>query len=223
MEKKAVFCIIGKSGVGKTTYFDNLMRHIKEDSELDDWNIGPLVYHTTRSIRENEDPNAYVFDSYIDYERYKAEGKVLEARGYQKYDSYVVYYTLYDDFNSDYDAYICTASVDQLFSYINNDKLEVYIINIEVPTKPRLTRLLKRCNTDDECYEVCRRALEEDNEYSRLKYLPKDKYGDTYKSNKLDILNYREDEALNTRYILDNDKMIIDFIDKKIRNMYNCL
>jgi ABC-type glutathione transport system ATPase component len=33
MEKKAVFCIIGKSGVGKTTYFDNLMRHIKEDAE----------------------------------------------------------------------------------------------------------------------------------------------------------------------------------------------
>ena len=35
-------------------------------------------------------------------------------------------------------------------------------------TKERLLRLINRCNTENECYEVCRRTIEEDEEINRF-------------------------------------------------------
>ena len=158
---KPIFCIIGRSGSGKSTYLDALMNTcFVKDNEIIE-----LKYHTTRSKRSPEEDSYYI----TTYEEYKNTNQedIIESREYQKYDEKVVYYTTKDDVNKDCKAFICAASVDQAISYYN--KLgDVYFISIYMDTKERLLRLINRCNTENECYEVCRRTIEEDEEINRF-------------------------------------------------------
>ena len=158
---KSIFCIKGRSGSGKSTYLDALMN----TSFVKDNEIIELKYHTTRSKRSPEE-DSYYFTTYEEYENTNKED-IIESREYQKYDEKVVYYTTKDDVDKDCKAFICAASVDQAISYYN--KLgDVYFISIYMDTKERLLRLINRCNTENECYEVCRRTLEEDEEVNRF-------------------------------------------------------
>ena len=158
---KPIFCIIGRSGSGKSTYLDALMN----TSFVKDNEIIELKYHTTRSKRTPEE-DSYYFTTYEEYKNTNKED-IIESREYQKYDEKVVYYTTKDDVDKDCKAFICAASVDQAISYYN--KLgDVYFISIYVDTKKRLLRLINRCNTTNECYEVCRRTIEEDEEINRF-------------------------------------------------------
>lgn len=160
--RNPIFCIIGKSGSGKSTYLDALMK----DNFTKDNEIIELKYHTTRSKR-TPDENSYYFTTAEEYNNTNKED-IIETRVYQKYDEKVLYYTTKDDINKDCKAFICAASVDQAISYYN--KLgNVYFISIYMDTtKERLLRLINRCNTTDECYEVCRRTIEEDEEINRF-------------------------------------------------------
>ncbi len=160
---KPIFCIVGKSGVGKSTYLDALVN----DNRMNILGIRELKYHTTRKKRyESED--SYHFVSFDEYLEDHNSRNIIERRSYHKFDEDVIYYTTKSDIeDSSSCALFCAASVDQAISYY--DKLDnVYIINIEVDTKQRLQRLINRCNTEDECYEVCRRTLEENKEYNKL-------------------------------------------------------
>ena len=158
---KPIFCIIGRSGSGKSTYLDALMN----TSFVKDNEIIELKYHTTRSKRTPEE-DSYYFTTYEEYKNTNKED-IIESREYQKYDEKVVYYTTKDDVDKDCRAFICAASVDQAISYYN--KLgDVYFISIYMDTKERLLRLINRCNTENECYEVCRRTIEEDEEINRF-------------------------------------------------------
>lgn len=208
--KQSIFCIIGETGVGKSTYFGQLM--IIKDILLPNYNIKPLIYHTTRAPRKFETANDYIFDTNERYQNYKKEDKILELREYSKYDCDVAYYTLYDDIKEDCDAYICTASVDQVLSYINSDKYNVYIISITMPLKNRMERSINRCNSNTEIYELCRRVLEEENEYNKINTLPKEFLA----SNKLDIWNYTSNENKTSLVILNNLRHISEFIIKKL-------
>lgn len=160
---KPIFCIVGKSGAGKTTYLDAIMK----DDRFKEMNIKELKYHTTRSKRFPEE-DSYYFVTNDEYKKDVANKNVIESRKYKKVDEEVVYYTSKDDMNiEDCNALICAASVDQLIAYYNS-LADVYIINIKVDAKPRIQRLINRCNTDNEVYEVCRRATEENTEYNKL-------------------------------------------------------
>ena len=158
---KPIFCIIGESGSGKSTYLDAFMKtSFAKDNEIIE-----LKYHTTRSKRTPEE-DSYYFTTYEEYKNTNKED-IIESREYQKYDEKVVYYTTKDDVDKDCKAFICAASVDQAISYYN--KLgDVYFISIYMDTKERLLRLINRCNTESECYEVCRRTIEEDEEINRF-------------------------------------------------------
>ena len=158
---KPIFCIIGESGSGKSTYLDALMN----TSFVKDNEIIELKYHTTR-IKRSPEEDSYYFTTYEEYKNTNKED-IIESREYQKYDEKVVYYTTKDDVDKDCKAFICAASVDQAISYYN--KLgDVYFISIYMDTKERLLRLINRCNTTNECYEVCRRTIEEDEEINRF-------------------------------------------------------
>ena len=60
---KPIFCIIGESGSGKSTYLDAFMKtSFAKDNEIIE-----LKYHTTRSKRSPEE-DSYYFTTYEEYE-----------------------------------------------------------------------------------------------------------------------------------------------------------
>ena len=157
---KPIFCIVGESGAGKSTYLDLVVN----SKEL---NIKPLKYYTTRSKRYKEEDGYYFVDENKFAEEFKKDN-IIEYRLYSKYYESVYYFTTYDNIDiEDCDALICAASVSQALAY--REKLDnVYIIDLKVELKERLYRLLDRANSNKEVLEICRRMVEERKEYSKL-------------------------------------------------------
>lgn len=170
-----IFCVVGMSGAGKSTY----LHHLMEQDAIKSNGIKELVYHTTRNKRYPEE-TGYHFTSYNDFNRCKHA--VVEYRLYEKYDSdsgeksTVAYYTTYSDVykvGNDTKALICATSVDQLLSYYKKFS-NVYVVEINVELKVRLDRLLARATDENgkyiehEVMEIFRRCQEERDEYSRL-------------------------------------------------------
>lgn len=160
---KPIFCLVGESGSGKSTYLDLITNQYK--------NIKELKYCTTRSKRYAEEDTYYFMtnDEYLNIAKDNlTTNEIIESRMYEKYDEKVYYFTLRKNLEvENCDALICAASVDQALSYrsvLDN----VYIIDIKVDLKERLKRLIERTNTNDEILEVCRRTIEEQEEYSKL-------------------------------------------------------
>jgi guanylate kinase len=164
---KPIFCIVGQSGAGKSTYLDLILNDKKMKNKVKE-----LKYCTTRRKRYKEEDSYYFVKNDKFIEELEA-GNVIESRHYEKYDEDVEYFTTYDNLNvQDCNALICAASVDQALSYI--EKLDnIYVIDIKVDLKERIQRLLERAETNDEVLEVCRRALEEQEEYSRINSIEK--------------------------------------------------
>lgn len=136
MTNKPIFCIVGESGAGKSTYL-NLIINSKK------LNIKELKYYTTRKKRCEEE-DSYYFVTNDKFLEEQEANNIIEYREYSKYDEDVVYFTTYDNINIDNcEALICAASVDQALSY--REKLNnVYIIDVKVELKERVQRLLDR-------------------------------------------------------------------------------
>ena len=164
---KPIFCIIGQSGAGKSTYLDLILNDKKMKNKVKE-----LKYCTTRKKRYEEEESYYFVKNDKFIEELEA-GNIIESRHYEKYDEDVEYFTTYDNLNvQDCDVLICAASVDQVLAYI--EKLDnIYVIDVKVDLKERIQRLLERAETNDEVLEVCRRALEEQEEYSRINSIDK--------------------------------------------------
>lgn len=160
---KPIFCLVGESGSGKSTYLDLITNQYK--------NIKELKYCTTRSKRYAEEDTYYFMtnDEYLNIAKDNlTTNEIIESRMYEKYDEKVYYFTLRKNLEvENCDALICAASVDQALSY-RSALDNVYIIDIKVDLKERLKRLIERTNTNDEILEVCRRTIEEQEEYSKL-------------------------------------------------------
>lgn len=199
---KPIFCIVGKSGAGKSTYLDRITSYYP----LNGIGLRNLKYHTTRKKR-TEDEDDYYYTTNEDFYN-TPEEEIIEYRKYSKYDEDVIYYTTKSDVeDSDAEFFVCAASVDQVISYI--EKLDnIYIIEIEVPLKERITRLLDRCNNDIEIMEVCRRTLEEEKEYSRIANIDME--------DKLVISNYSNQFNSKSDIILANTNIIVQYIKDHI-------
>lgn len=165
---KPIFCILGKTGAGKSTLLDFFTKGIiKIDVKLK-----KLVYHTTRNIREGEINGVdYYFEDKDIFSSGKAKFKdIVEMRDYTtKNDGSIFYYTLDSDFDmEDCDGIICAASADQAIKYMKA-KENVYFIILDIPVKERMLRVLKRGNPSEKtCLELCRRILEENEEFSAI-------------------------------------------------------
>ena len=173
---KNIFCVVGESGAGKSYYINSIVldtRFMKKAK------LEPLVYGTTRLPRDGEvDGVDYNFMSLEDYNKI-SKSDLVEFRTYNTINGEKYYFTRSDYIKNKKNNLICAASLYQYESYRNWINLEniknpgsyeLYLIILNANVKNRLLRVIeKRCNTDDDIYETCRRIVEEKAEFDQVK------------------------------------------------------
>lgn len=169
-----IFCVLAKTGAGKSTYINEI---INDEKFMKNNNLSLLVYGTTRKKQENEKEG--VDYHYNTAEQFKkiTDDELIEARSYYTMNDGEIYYFTKCDYFKDNSNYICISSPYQLESFLdyfgrenikNHDKYRIFIINIETSLTKRIERLIKRSKCDNDIYEMCRRVIQEKNEFSTV-------------------------------------------------------
>ena len=174
-----IFCIVGKTGSGKSKYYNSL---IKNNGFLKTYNIVPLVYGTTRSKRPGEVEGVdYYYHTETEFSKID-DKDMIEFRSYHTLnDGLIYYFTKTEYFKTDNNVisitspyqYECyrTWCMNENIKYPNKYKLHMILIDTKVET--RILRVLERANNDDDIYELCRRVVEERVEFDQVsKRLP---------------------------------------------------
>ena len=113
-----LFYIMGKSASGKDTIYQRLLRN-------PEFSLERLVIYTTRPIRDGElDGREYHFVTEEDFQKLKAEGKIIEDRGYETVYGLWRYFTA-DNMNLEEKSYL---GIGTLESY---EKLKAWTANFE--------------------------------------------------------------------------------------------
>lgn len=162
-----IICLMGKSSTGKDTIFKKLL----ENKELQLRNIVP---YTTRPIRSGEvDGVEYFFTDEAGYKKFRAEGKIIEARAYETYHGIWRYFTA-DDGQIQEDGPDCIMigtleAYVQLCAYFGEERLLPVLIQLDDGV--RLQRALHReMGQDNPKYEeMCRRFLADSVDFSEEK------------------------------------------------------
>ena len=133
-----LFYIMGKSASGKDTIYQRLLRN-------PEFSLERLVIYTTRPIRDGElDGREYHFVTEEDFQKLKAEGKIIEDRGYETVYGLWRYFTA-DNMNLEEKNYLgigTLESYEKLKAYYGEEKIRP--IYIEVEDGERLSRALNR-------------------------------------------------------------------------------
>ena len=173
---KNIFCIVGESGSGKSYYFNSITLDKKFMRQA---KLEPLIYGTTRAPRSGEkDGIDYNFITIEEYNKIPSD-KLIEFRSYNTINGKKFYFTKSDYIENKKHNLICTASLYQYESYRNwvaNENIKkpesynLYLIILSANVKERLLRIInRRCETDDDIYEACRRVVEERAEFNTVK------------------------------------------------------
>ncbi|MBS6196161.1 MAG: guanylate kinase [Clostridiales bacterium] len=157
-----LFYIMGKSASGKDTVYQRML----ENPRLD---LRRLIIYTTRPIRDGEkDGQEYYFVNEAAFQKLKAEGKIIEDRGYETVYGLWRYFTA-DNMNLEKHNYL---GIGTLESY---EKLKEYYgdeilcpIYIEVEDGERLKRAIAREETQEvpKYEEMCRRFLADSQDFA---------------------------------------------------------
>jgi len=148
--------IMGKSSTGKDTIFRELIR-----KEFKNFRI--IVPYTTRPIREGErNGKEYFFKTEEEFQKLKAEGKIIEDRCYETIHGPWRYFTADDgqiDLSNDYMTIGTLESFLNMRDYYGKDKLLPVLV--ELDDGVRLQRALNREKKQDvpKYEEMCRRYL----------------------------------------------------------------
>lgn len=163
-----IFCILGKSGVGKDTIANRLL-------ELDP-SLNRLVPYTTRPMRPKEkEGREYHFVN--DKEAFEdvSDGKVIELREYEHYVDGTVYYYTKDNIEPDKDyIYVTTPDAFEKIKEYYKDR-DNFVVGIYLDLNP-VTRLERCFNREQESggtkyEELIRRFLADENDYTGIKEL----------------------------------------------------
>jgi len=156
-----IFCLIGKSGAGKDTVFNELMKKNIPG-------LKPVVTYTTRPKRVNEtEGKEYHFVDEKVLHKLEVEGKVIERRTYHTADGDWNYFTCSIDLSQSCD-YIMIGTpdvVDKLYDYYDDER--IIIIYLELDEKERLLRCISRegIQSAPNYSEVCRRYLADEEDF----------------------------------------------------------
>jgi len=173
---KNIFCIVGESGSGKSYYINSITM---DNIFMKKAKLNPLIYGTTRPKRDDEkDGVDYNFISMEEFENIPKD-KLVEFRTYNTINGKKYYFTKSEYIENKKNNLICTASLYQYESYRNwinienikhPGKYNLYLIILNARVRNRLTRILeRRCKTDNDIYEACRRIVEERAEFDQVK------------------------------------------------------
>ena len=156
-----LLCILGKSGVGKDTLLNNIIK----DSHI---NITPIIPYTTRPKRENEIDGVhyhFVSKSYMD--KLERKNKIIERREYPtKYGTWH-YFTVFFDISSSSTFITITTPYGSKMLSEKIGKDNLIIVYLEASDKVRLERSILRESKEYEpnYSEVCRRFLADEEDF----------------------------------------------------------
>ena len=160
-----IFCLMGKSSSGKDTVYRKLL----ENTQL---GLHRLVTGTTRPIREGErDGEEYYFYTNEQFEKLRADGKIIECRSYDTIHGIWNYFTVVHE-NLDV-AHRDYLTINTLEAYVKlrdhfGEKCLVPIY-LEVEDGLRIQRALdrERAQAEPKYKEMCRRFLAEEEDFSK--------------------------------------------------------
>lgn len=164
-----IIYIVGKSSVGKDTIYQILKKKL---------NIKTYVMYTTRPIRTGEKNGVdYYYLKQEEMEKYikETDSKVMEYRTYNTVYGPWTYATIIDkQFDADEDMLMegTLESYNAVRKYfVNNEKVNLIPIYIEVDDGVRLERALKREREQEnpKYEELCRRFLADSKDFSEEK------------------------------------------------------
>ena len=164
-----IIYIVGKSSVGKDTIYQILKKKL---------NIKTYVMYTTRPIRTGEKNGVdYYYLQQEEMEKYikETDSKVIEYRTYNTVYGPWTYATIIDkQFDSDENMLMegTLESYNAVRQYfVNNEKVNLIPIYIEVDDGVRLERALKREREQEnpKYEELCRRFLADSKDFSEEK------------------------------------------------------
>lgn len=159
MDKYKLVILIGKSGSGKDTILEEVLKH-------KDFN--PVVSMTTRPPREDEiDGKDYIFVDSDTFTKYLLEDKLIEATIFNNW----AYGTPYSSLSFE-KTNIAVLNPEGVRILKEDNKLNVTVIYINASDKTRLIRQLQR-EENPNIQEILRRygADEKDFEPSKIKPL----------------------------------------------------
>lgn len=159
-----IFCLMGKSSSGKDTVYQRLLA--EKELQLD-----RLVTGTTRPIREGErDGEEYYFYTDEQFQKLRADGKIIECRSYDTIHGIWNYFTVaYEKLDVAHHDYLTINTLEayvKLRDHFGKDRLvPVYL---EVDDGLRLQRALdrERAQQKPRYKELCRRFLADEEDFS---------------------------------------------------------
>ncbi|MBO4902812.1 MAG: guanylate kinase [Lachnospiraceae bacterium] len=162
-----IYYIIGKSSTGK----DTIYKRILHDETL---HLKSVVLYTTRPIRDGEIPDVtYHFVSEEDFQRLKAENRIIEDRSYHTVHGLWRYFTVQDaSLDLAHHDYLIIGVLQSYLSIRDHFGAEnVVPVYIEVDDGIRLQRALDREKKPEnrKYTEMCRRFLADTDDFAEEK------------------------------------------------------
>ena len=155
MNKYKIIALFGPSGVGK----DAIQNRIASSYE----DMHKIISCTTRPKRDYEvEGQDYFFLEPIQFAQKVLDGSMLEATSFRAW----MYGTPIDALDKD-KINIGVFNIAGIECLLEDSRLEVVPVYVEVSPKTRLMRALSREQNPD-CHEVCRRFLADEQDFAKI-------------------------------------------------------
>lgn len=153
-QKIKVIALFGKSGSGKDTTLNRLIKYYGHYCHK-------IISCTTRPIRENEkDGEDYYFVSPAQFTKLLLNNYFLEATSFNEWFYGTPFFSLKDN-----KINVGVFNIEGIYALLEDSRLEVIPIYITAKDKTRLLRCLEREENPD-CSEISRRFLQDEKDFS---------------------------------------------------------
>ncbi len=157
-----IFCIVGKSGSGKDTFYKAVLEKYRDK-------LTPIIPCTTRPMREGEvSGENYFFVTDAELRRLERQGKIIEKREYHTVQGLWTYFTPKFELENERD-YILITTLEGVRSFIDAfGEAVVRPVYLTLPDGKRLHRCLDREDAQPrpDYAEMCRRYLADEADFS---------------------------------------------------------